>query len=94
MDPLKRFSRSADSSEISSSFINMSFVEKSISILNPISQEPQLYKRVCPSVSWLDGHSITLLSAGRDKTGSGYCRVRELVSLEMASFTMNTESGQ
>ena len=47
--------------------------------LASFSREPRLHKRVCPSFGRLVGRSVTLSSAGRDKTASSYCCEYELV---------------
>ena len=51
------------------------------SVLTTFSHEPRLYERVCPSICWSVGQSVTLSSVCRDKTASGYCHIYKLVLL-------------
>ena len=70
--------------------------DKSVAYLEPsqirlFSRAPRLYNKMCPSVDRLVGRSsgrsvgrsVRLSSMSRDKTASGYCRVYELVSIEV-----------
>ena len=48
------------------------------------SREPQLYKRVSPSVCWFVGPLLMLLSAGRDEPADNLFRVYELVKVNVS----------